>query len=213
MNTRKLSNKEVKIMASKLSDRSISKIDVETLFRDVLSLEQIEQMGNLLKLLGLYVFVDRKQLDAFAELHYRKKIGLSTLQKAVKYNLIAELQSQDDFNRFFFQLKSGGYYYLEAIRFQYRLLPLSAAIVERERLLAINDNLVLKKHKLTNAPYLFEPLITTDNLILLNKKSAEDEDIKQILVEHPYLRAEKMYLTTVHISAQSRGNQDSMLQA
>ena len=66
-------------MASKLSDRSISKFDVETLFRDVYTLQQIKQVGNLLKLLGLYVFVDRQQLNHFAEKHFGEKIGLSTL--------------------------------------------------------------------------------------------------------------------------------------
>jgi hypothetical protein len=90
-------------------------MEVETLFRDVLTFQQIKQVGNLLKLLGLYVFVDRQQLNYFAEKHFGEKIGLSTLQLAVKHNLIAEIQSEADFKKFYFQLKTGGYFFLDDI--------------------------------------------------------------------------------------------------
>jgi hypothetical protein len=199
-------------MASKLSDRSINKNDVETLFRDVLTLEQVKRTGNLLKLLGLYVFVDRKQLDFFAERHFGEKIGLSTLQNAVKYNLVSEIQSEDDFQKYYFQLKTGGYFFLESIKFQYRLLPLDAAVNEREKLLSINNYLMEKKYKLVNAPFLFEPLITANNLMLLHKRTKDDGFIQQLLTEHPSLTIEKMYLKDVQLSSNSRGNLDSMLQ-
>ena len=200
------------IIASKLSDRSISRNDVETLFHDVLTLEQVQRTGNLLKLLGLYVFVDRKQLDFFAERHFGEKIGLSTLQNSVKYNLISEIQSEDDFKKYYFQLKSGGYYFLESIKFQYRLLPLDAAVKEREKLLAINNYLMAKKYKLVNAPWLFEPLVTTNNLLLLRRRTKDEEFIQKILEQHPTLTIEKMYLKNVQLSSKSKGNLDSMLQ-
>ncbi|NLL39811.1 MAG: hypothetical protein GX254_09540 [Clostridiales bacterium] len=61
---------------NRLYARTINRYEVEALFRDVFSLRQREHIGNLLKLLGLYVFVDRQQLEYFAEKHFGSKIGL-----------------------------------------------------------------------------------------------------------------------------------------
>lgn len=198
-------------MASKITERSISKFDVETLFRDVFTLEQIKQVGNLLKILGLYVFVERQQLDVFAERHYAQRIGLSYLRLAVKYNLITELQSDDDYKKYYFQLKSGGYYFLDSISFPHRKLPLDAAVSEREKLLAINNFLIENSYKLTGAPYLFEPLFTFDKTLLIHKIDDNDLDIKKLATEKNMTAIKKMYLSKVTLSTKAKGNLDSMM--
>lgn len=60
-----------------LRNRSINNAEIETLFRDVLNQSQIANISNLLKLLGMYVFLDLQQLDVLATRHFGNKIGLS----------------------------------------------------------------------------------------------------------------------------------------
>jgi len=57
-----------------------------------------------------------------------------------------------------------------------------------------------------------EPLITTNNILLLLKKNENDGSVRKILEEHPNLSVEKMYLKDAHLDAHSKGNYDSMLQ-
>ena len=99
----------------KLRDRSISNFEIETLFRDVLNQSQIEGISNFIKLLGLYVVLNRKQLKVLSEQHFGKQIGLSYIQKAVDYNLVSEMQVESDFEEFYFQLKLGGFTFLNTI--------------------------------------------------------------------------------------------------
>lgn len=151
-----------------LRNRSINKADIETLFRDVLNQSQIENISNLIKLLGVYVFLDRRQLDFLAEQHFGSKIGLSYVQKAIKYNLVAEMQADSDYETYYFQCKSGGYMFLDAIGYKYRRLPLDAAKMERSKILSINDYLIANGHLLTNIHGfgVYEPLFTQKSVVL-----------------------------------------------
>lgn len=157
-----------------LRNRSIGKYEVEALCRDVLNQSQIKQISNLLKLLGIYVFVDRNQLDNLAVRHFGSKIGLSYIQKAVDYNLIAELQG-NDVDKFYFQLKQGGFLFLDDIEFHYRKLPLDAASWERSKILSINQYLIDHGHLLTNEHGLgvFEPLFTRKSVVIFNEMLEE----------------------------------------
>lgn len=194
-----------------LRDRSINRYEVETLFTDVLNLNQIEQIGKLLKLLGTYIFVNRGQLDYFAEQIYGECIGPSFLQKAVKYRLIAEIQQDKDFKNFYFQLKAGGFYFLDAIGFKYRRLPLDAARKEREKILAINQYLIAKHYLIDSTTIeLFEPLITTTDILLVAEKTKDD--VAKLIAKKPYLQVEKMQLTEVKLNEKSEGNEQSMLE-
>lgn len=195
-----------------LRNRSINKFDVETLFRDVLNQSQIQSIGNLLKLLGMYVFMNREQLDILGERHYGSKVGLSFLQKAIKYNLVSELQSENDDHAYYFQLKSGGFAFLEAINFSHRKLPLDAAASERAKILAINNFLIKNDHLLTNfyGFGVYEPLFTQKSVALClempkKKLALEVEEMGLDFI------IEKMELEEMELDAKTKGNVESLL--
>lgn len=203
-----------------LRDRSISKFEIETLFRDVLNLDQIEQISNLIKILGLYVFLDRKQIDVLAERHFGQKVGLSYLRKAVQYNLVSEIQAEGEFERFYFQPKLGGFIFLETIDFPHRKLQLDANKKDREKLLAINDYLIENGHLLkeNREQPLFEPLFTRKDVVLHDECSEEeiverlkvnfDGDIEQVYETFTF---EKMVLRERLINRKAKGNEASFL--
>lgn len=168
----------------KLRDRSISKYEVDTLFRDVLNQDQIENMAIFLKLVGTYVFIDREMLDILSEQHFGKKIGLSYLQRAVNHNLVSEIQTEGEYEKFYFQLKSGGVSFLHQISHPYRTLPLDAARKEREEILAINQFLInnsyfldLKAHHSLYGPFII------DHEIVLYRGMSESE-IVEVMMQH-----------------------------
>jgi hypothetical protein len=59
----------------------------------------------------------------------------------------------------------------------------------------------------------YEPLVTTDGVMLIHKKTPEDvaEMFQKIAEKKPGLRLEKMKLKSVILSGKSRGNAESML--
>lgn len=203
-----------------LRDRSISKYEIETLFRDVLNFDQVEQIGNLIKLLGLYVFMDRKQIDLLAERHFGQKVGLSYLRKAVQNNLISEIQADGEFEQFYFQLKLGGFIFLETIDYQHRKLPLDATRKDRERILSINDYLIDNKHVLNEKQEqpIFEPLFIREDVVLhdecLEEEIVErlkvnfDGDVEQVYKTFTF---EKMVLRERLLNSKAKGNEASFL--
>lgn len=203
-----------------LRDRSISKYEIETLFRDVLNLDQIEQISNLIKLLGLYVFMDRKQIDVLAERHFGQIIGLSFIRKAVQYNLVSEMQAEGEYDHFYFQLKLGGYIFLESIEYKHRKLPLDATRKDREKILAINDYLIENKHVLNEKQEqpIFEPLFTREDVVLHDECSEEemveilkvnfDGDVEQVYETFTF---EKMALPECLLNSKAKGNEASFL--
>lgn len=193
-----------------LRNRSISRYDVETLFTDVLTLSQIEEIGNLLKILGRYVFLERGQLDHFAERIYGEKIGLSFLHKAVTCKLVAEIQDDKNDSRYYFQLKSGGFYFLESVKFPFRRLPIDAGKKEREKILAINEYIIKKNYLLSAASLaLYEPLVTTCDCVLIDNLS--EDSVRDKIEKRPMPRIEKMQLKAVSLDQNSKGNVESML--
>ncbi|OMF25632.1 hypothetical protein BK133_21310 [Paenibacillus sp. FSL H8-0548] len=201
-----------------LRERTIGKFEIEALFRDVLNQSQIESVSKLLKLLGLYVFLEKSMLDTLAERHFGEKIGLSFIKKAVRYNLIAELQSEDDNDCYFFQLKTGGFIFLDDIGFKYRKLPLDASRKERSRLLAINEFLIDRKYLLSSdyGLALYEPLITTKEIVLHELFSEEEtkQNIDSVLggsKSREFTFYERMQLKEVVLNSKAKGNIDSLL--
>lgn len=208
----------------KIRDRSISRFEVETLFTDVLNMRQIENIGNLLKILGIYVFLDREQLDYFSEIIFGAKIGLSYIKRAVKYNLVSEIQADSESDKYYFQLKAGGFYFLENIGFQYRRLNLDAGRKERQQILSTNRYLIEKKY-LLDVDYeqgLLEPLFVKSNIILVvnHDISVVAESIRQSLfgkgssIEEVYamFKFEKIELPREQeFRSDSKGNVESML--
>lgn len=199
-----------------LRSRSISKYEIETLFRDVLNQSQIENISNLLKLLGLYVFLDREMLDILSERHFNQKIGLSYIQKAVKYNLVAEMQSDKNLGKYYFQLKSGGFAFLNEIEFKYRKLPLDAASSERSKILSINQFLFKNGHLLTNKYGfgVYEPIFTQELTVLFEIGSADEwsEHIEaQKLFDVSEWEFKRMELQPVELDSKVKGNAESML--
>lgn len=197
-----------------LRDRGISGQEVDTLFWDVLSYDYANRIGKLLKLLGRYVFLNWELLNYFYQETYGEKVAFSTLKKSVKYRLIAEIQSETDGKTFYFQLKSGGYYFLKSNGYTYRRLPQDAGTDGHAKILAINYYLMEHGYlldKQIKEPY--EPLVTTDGVMLIHKKTPEDvaEMFQKIAEKKPGLRLEKMKLKSVILSGKSRGNAESML--
>lgn len=207
----------------KLRERSISKFELEALFRDALNLDQIEQISNLIKLIGLYVFVDRSQLNELAERHFKKKIGLSYIRKAVEHNLVSEVQTEGDFDNYFFQLKLGGFIFLETIGYPHRKLKLDSTKKDREQILAINDYLIKSGHLLSSKysdPPLFEPLFTEEDVVLFDRLSENEvaEGLQRSFfpgeeLSMVYLRftLEKIALQERTISSKAKGNESSFL--
>lgn len=195
-----------------LRNRSINKADIETLFRDILNQTQIYNISNLLKLLGMYVFLERRQLDVLAARHFGDKIGLSFIQKAIKYNLVAEMQADGNYDTYYFQCKSGGYMFLEAIGYKYRKLPLDAAAVERGKILAINDFLIKNDHLLTNKHGfgVYEPLFTQKSVALYLEMAKETLAL-QLSKEGLDFMVVQMDLIEANFDAKTKGNVESML--
>lgn len=195
-----------------LRSRSINKADIETLFRDVLTQSQIVNISNLLKLLGMYVFLERRQLDFLAEQHFGGKIGLSYVQKAIKYNLVAEMQYDGNYDTYYFQCKSGGYMFLDAIGYKYRKLPLDAAKMERSKILSINDYLIANGHLLTNIHDfgLYEPLFTQKSVVL-HADIPKETLILQLSEMGLGFTIVQMDLVGVKFDEKTKGNMESML--
>lgn len=196
-----------------LRNRSINKADIETLFRDLLNQSQIESISNLLKLLGMYVFLDRQQLDFLAEQHFGSKIGLSYVQKAIKYNLVAEMQSDGNYDTYYFQCKSGGYIFLDAIGYKYRKLPLDAAKMERSKMLSINNYLIVNGHLLTNIYGfgVYEPLFTNKQVVLIDTMPNEIVNVQLKKVGLDDFQIQKMKLEDVAFNSKTKGNLETML--
>lgn len=196
----------------KLRDRSISNFEIETLFRDVLNQSQIEGISNFIKLLGLYVVLNRKQLKVLSEQHFGKQIGLSYIQKAVDYNLVSEMQVESDFEEFYFQLKLGGFTFLNTIGFPHRKLKLDSAVKEKSKILSINDYLIEKGYLLESAENngTFEPLLTKGGTILIDKLTPADLEARGIPSEMS-ANLETMQLKVVHFNEKIKGNTSSML--
>ena len=196
-----------------LRNRNISKADIETLFRDIFNQSQIENISNLLKLLGMYVFLERRQLDWLAERHFGGKIGLSYVQKAIKYNLVAEMQAESDHETYYFQAKSGGYMFLDAIGYKYRKLPLDAAKMERSKMLSTNNYLIANGHLLTNIYGfgVYEPLFTNKRVVLIDTMSNAivKKHLKKIGLDD--FQIQKMELEDVAFDSKTKGNLETML--
>jgi hypothetical protein len=119
-----------------LKKHGIGPLEVEILFRSELSLEQIEHISKLLKLLGKYMVLDRDMLTERAG----EGIGLSYINKATDYTLIRQLQAKDERGKdyFVYTLVPGGIYALEAQRIAFHKLPLFTDQYDMIRILTFN---------------------------------------------------------------------------
>ena len=205
-----------------LRNRSISKYEVETLFRDVLNQKQIEEISKIIKILAVYVFCTKEQLNEFSKRIYNTEIGLSYLQKAVKYKLIAELQSDLSSDKYYFQWKNSAFYFCEAIDFDYRKFKLDATKKDKEKILAINNYLLKNNHLLSlkYSKFLFEPIFTKDNTVLLIKDNEQEiaeliatqilrtKDLSEVYMTFEF---ERMKLENVEIDEKIKGNLESTI--
>lgn len=121
----------------KLREIGATGFEVEVLFRRVLNMQQIHYISWVLRSLGKYMVLDRDMIAA----RMGKKVGLSYLQKAKEYGLIAEYKYKDgeeEKNKYYFSLAPGGLYFLEAEQYAHHKLRLDADHEERTRILTFN---------------------------------------------------------------------------
>ncbi len=115
-----------------------TRTDIDYLFRNaMLNLEQIKNIGDICRILGRYIFVDRFILEARAG----ERIGLSCIKKAGEYNIIAEMICSDkngSANRYFYQLGPGGYYLLEKAGERHIEMNILADAEMKSRILTFN---------------------------------------------------------------------------
>lgn len=121
-----------------MSNVGISRHEIDFLFRNArFNLEQIENIGEICRVLGKYLFVDRTILDARAN----RDIGLSYLQRAVKNHIITEMQHQNNKEKkdvFYYQLGMGGKYLLEKAGETYFDMNILADKDMKGRILTLN---------------------------------------------------------------------------
>jgi len=132
-----------------MSNIGISRHEIEFLFRNAkFNLEQIENIGEICKVLGKYLFVDRTILDARAN----KDIGLSYLQRTVENHIITEMQHQNANRKkeiYYYQLGMGGQYLLDKAEENYFNINILAGREMKSRILTFNYFALEKGHDIT----------------------------------------------------------------
>jgi len=132
-----------------MSNIGISRHEVEFLFSNArFNLEQIENIGQICRILGKYLFIDRNILDARAN----EKIGLSYIQKAVNNHIITEMQYQNSKGKkdvFYYQLGMGAKYLLEKAGETYFDINILADKKMKSRILTFNYFIIEKGYDIS----------------------------------------------------------------
>lgn len=102
-----------------MDQRVVHRADVEVLFLEEFNVTEREEILNILRMLGRMIILDTESLFKFYEIKYQKKLKLKYVKLAVKNGLLIEYkknyQTEAEENKFFYTLKSGGKYALEAV--------------------------------------------------------------------------------------------------
>lgn len=124
-------------MDHQIASRSLTRYELDILFRNILNQDQIKYISLLCKLLGRYMILDREMINTRAG----EKIGLSYIKRAIENGLITELQYQDGKGKkpeYYFQLNTAGVAFLESIEYRANILRLDTDQAARERILSFN---------------------------------------------------------------------------
>lgn len=134
-----------------LKDYSLSKFEVENLFRNRLNTMQINNIALILNVLAKYMLLDRTMLQE----RIGEKIGLSFLALAVDYGLIVEYKyknnnAEEEKPKFFFALNTAGFTAVGLNGGTVNKLPLMCSYGAKNRVLtfnrwALNDGYTLQE--------------------------------------------------------------------
>lgn len=150
LESKKKYKRENKKKAVKLRDRSLTKFEVINLFEDVLNSEERKVLSTIIRILGIYMLLETNQLFQIYERMTRQKLKLKFIKKAVRYNLISEYQYESmvdgEKEVYYYSVKLSGRIFLNQIDSKYNDVPLDADIALRQRILALNEFLIIKRY-------------------------------------------------------------------
>ena len=150
LESKKRYKRDNKKKAVKLRDRSLTRFEVINLFEDVLNSDEREVLSTIIKILGIYMLLETNQLFQIYERITRQKLKLKFIKKAVKYNLIAEYQYDSvvdgEKEVYYYSAKLSGRIFLNQIDSKHNDVPLDADVALRQRILALNEFLIMKRY-------------------------------------------------------------------
>lgn len=132
-----------------------SKTDMNNIFRgNRFSQKQKDKLGEILEILGRYIFIDRNILNA----RNIEPVKLADIQRAINYGLIVEIKDAEalnswdgelDDNHYFYKLGVGGMNLLDLAGKKYYCFNILDTFAHREKVLifnyhAIKNDLILQ---------------------------------------------------------------------
>lgn len=176
-------------------DRSIPKFEVDILILEEFNADQVEQIFNIMEILGRYMLVDRDMLFEIYEKKYSKKMGISYLRKAVKEKLVIEYkynyEQVTEQEVYFYQLKDSGFYALDRDEVRSRKLPFSASSEQKSRVLGFNTFAIKNNYTPSlnlNLPKNLSFFLADDNKICYFSDIISLEKIEEFTSQYPKIQ-------------------------